>query len=434
MVKTYNRIERIKGSIAQVKAEGVMLGELARIKMNDGRETLGEVISFDHDRVNLQVYLGTKGVSTGDQVRFLGKMMQVGCGESMLGRVFNGSGEPIDKGPELMEEKVDIGGPSFNPSKRIIPKRFVKTNIPMIDMFNSLVISQKIPIFSIPGEPYNELLARIASQTDADIIILGGMGLKFDDYQYFRDYFTKTGAMEKTSMFIHMASDPVVECILVPDMALAAAEKFAIQNKDVLVLLTDMTAFSDSLKEISISMDMVPSNRGYPGSLYSDLAARYEKAVDIDSSGSITLIAVTTMPGNDVTHPVPDNTGYITEGQFYLHGGRIDPFGSLSRLKQQVMGKVTREEHGDLANAMIRLYADAKKARDRESMGFRLSGWDKKLLSYAYLFEEKMMDLRVNLDIEEQLNLGWQILADCFDRNETGLKNKWIEKYGKWDK
>ncbi len=434
MVKTYNRIERIKGSIAQVKAEGVMLGELARIKMNDGRETLGEVISFDHDRVNLQVYLGTKGVSTGDQVRFLGKMMQVGCGDSMLGRVFNGSGEPIDKGPELMEEKVEIGGPSFNPSKRIIPKRFVKTNIPMIDMFNALVISQKIPIFSIPGEPYNELLARIASQTDADIIILGGMGLKFDDYQFFRDYFTKTGAMEKTSMFIHLASDPVVECILVPDMALAAAEKFAIQNKNVLVLLTDMTAFSDSLKEISISMDMVPSNRGYPGSLYSDLAARYEKAVDIESSGSITIIAVTTMPGNDVTHPVPDNTGYITEGQFYLHGGRIDPFGSLSRLKQQVMGKVTREDHGDLANAMIRLYADAKKARDRESMGFRLSGWDKKLLSYAYMFEEKMMDLRVNLDIEEQLNLGWQILADCFDRNETGLKNKWIEKYGKWDK
>lgn len=434
MVKTYNRIERIKGSIAQVKAEGVMLGELARIKMNDGRETLGEVISFDHDRVNLQVYLGTKGVSTGDQVRFLGKPMQVGCGESMLGRVFNGSGEPIDNGPELMEENVDIGGPSFNPSKRIIPKRFVKTNIPMIDMFNALVISQKIPIFSIPGEPYNELLARIASQTDADIIILGGMGLKFDDYQFFKDYFTKTGAMEKTSMFVHLASDPVVECILVPDMTLAAAEKFAIQNKDVLVLLTDMTAFSDSLKEISISMDMVPSNRGYPGSLYSDLAARYEKAVDIDSSGSITIIAVTTMPGDDVTHPVPDNTGYITEGQFYLHGGRIDPFGSLSRLKQQVMGKVTREDHGDLANAMIRLYADAKKARDRESMGFRLSGWDKKLLNYAYLFEEKMMDLRVNLDIDEQLNLGWQILSDCFDRNETGLKNKWIEKYGKWDK
>ena len=434
MVKTYNRIERIKGSIAQVKAEGVMLGELAQIKMNDGRSTLGQVIGFNGDRVSLQIFAGTKGVGTGDQIRFLSKPMQVNCGESMLGRVFNGSGEPIDNGPEIMAEKVDIGGPSFNPSKRIVPKRFVRTNIPMIDMFNALVISQKIPIFSISGEPYNELLARIASQTDADIIILGGMGLKFDDYQFFKDYFTRTGAMEKTSMFIHLASDPVVECVLVPDMALAAAEQFAIKDKNVLILLTDMTSFSDSLKEISISMDMVPSNRGYPGSLYSDLASRYEKAVDIEGSGSITIIAVTTMPGNDVTHPVPDNTGYITEGQFYLHGGRIDPFGSLSRLKQQVMGKVTREDHGDLANAMIRLYADAKKARDRESMGFRLSAWDKKLLAYAETFEKKMMDLQVNLDIEEQLDLGWTILAQCFDRNETGLKNTWIEKYGKWDK
>ena len=434
MVKTYNRIERIKGSIAQVRAEGVMLGELAQIKMSDGRSTLGQVIGFNGDRVSLQIFAGTKGVGTGDQIRFLSKPMQVNCGESMLGRVFNGSGEPIDNGPEIMAEKVDIGGPSFNPSKRIVPKRFVRTNIPMIDMFNALVISQKIPIFSISGEPYNELLARIASQTDADIIILGGMGLKFDDYQFFKDYFTRTGAMEKTSMFIHLASDPVVECVLVPDMALAAAEQFASKDKNVLVLLTDMTSFSDSLKEISISMDMVPSNRGYPGSLYSDLASRYEKAVDIEGSGSITIIAVTTMPGNDVTHPVPDNTGYITEGQFYLHGGRIDPFGSLSRLKQQVMGKVTREDHGDLANAMIRLYADAKKARDRESMGFRLSGWDKKLLAYAETFEKKMMDLQVNLDIEEQLDLGWTILAQCFDRNETGLKNTWIEKYGKWDK
>ncbi len=432
MVKTYNRIELIKGSIAQVRAEGVALGELAMIKTRDGRTTLGEVISFTKDKVNLQVYAGTRGVSTGDQVRFLNKSMEVQYGDSMLGRVFNGSGEPIDEGPVLMEESVEIGGTSFNPVKRIIPKRFVKTNIPMIDMFNSLVISQKIPIFSIPGEPYNELLARIASQTDADIVILGGMGLKFDDYQFFLDYFSKSGAMEKTTMFVHLASDPTVECILVPDMALAAAEQFAIKDKDVLVLLTDMTAFSDALKEISISMEMVPSNRGYPGSLYSDLAARYEKAVDIEGSGSITIIAVTTMPGDDVTHPVPDNTGYITEGQFYLHNGVIDPFGSLSRLKQQVMGKVTREDHGDLANAMIRLYADAKKARDRESMGFRLSTWDTKLLTYAGMFEEKMMNLEVNLDIEEQLDLGWTILSECFNANEVGLKKKLIDKYGKW--
>ncbi len=432
MVLTYNKIERIKGSIAQIRAEGVKLGELAQVKMRDGRATLAEVISFDKDKVNLQIYSGTKGVSTGDTVRFMGKPMQVSCGESLLGRVFSGAGAPIDNGPEIMEDKVDIGGTSFNPTKRIVPKRMVKTNLPMIDMFNSLVISQKIPIFSIPGEPYNELLARIASQTDADIIILGGMGLKFDDYEYFRSYFLKSGAMEKTIMFVHLASDPVVECLLVPDLALAVAEQFAVKNKNVLCLLTDMTAFSDSLKEISISMEMVPSNRGYPGSLYSDLAARYEKAVDIEGSGSITIIAVTTMPGNDVTHPVPDNTGYITEGQFYLHGGVINPFGSLSRLKQQVMGKVTRKDHSDLANAMIRLYADAKKARDRESMGFRLSNWDKKLLDYAKKFETRMMNLEVNLDIIEQLDLGWQILAECFDRHEVGLKNEWLEKYGKW--
>jgi len=434
MVKTYTRIEKIKGSIAEIRAEAVKLGELAQVRMRDGRSSLAEVISFDGDRVTLQIYTGTKGVSTGDTVRFLGRPMQVACGESLLGRVFSGAGAPLDGGPEVLEERVEIGGPSFHPTKRIVPKRMIKTNIPMIDMFNALVRSQKIPIFSIPGEPYNELLARIASQTDADIIILGGMGLKFDDYAFFREHFARSGAMEKTIMFVHLASDPVVECLLVPDLALAVAEKFAIQNKNVLCLLTDMTAFSDALKEISISMEKVPSNRGYPGSLYSDLAARYEKAVDIEGSGSITIIAVTTMPGNDVTHPVPDNTGYITEGQFYLHGGVINPFGSLSRLKQQVMGKVTRKDHSDLANAMIRLYAEAKKARDRESMGFRLSNWDKKLLDYARKFEKRMMNLEVNLDIEQQLDLGWTILAECFERHEVGVKNEWIEKYGKWKK
>ena len=432
MIKTYNSIEKVKGSIAQVRAEGVKLGELAEIKLRDGRSTLAEVISFSGDKVNLQIYRGTRGVSTGDQTRFLSKPMQVAFGDSLLGRVFNGAGEPVDGGAQVAEEKVEIGGPSFNPSKRIVPKRMIKTNIPMIDMFNTLVRSQKIPIFSIPGEPYNELLARIASQTDADVIVLGGMGLKFDDYEFFYRYFTKTGAMEKTTMFIHTASDPVVECILVPDMALAVAEQFAVKDKNVLVLLTDMTSFADAQKEISISMEMVPSNRGYPGSLYSDLASRYEKAVDIDGSGSITVIAVTTMPGDDVTHPVPDNTGYITEGQFYLHNGAIDPFGSLSRLKQQVMGKVTRKDHGDLANAMIRLYADAKKAKDRESMGFRLSEWDKKLIKYAVMFERDLMDLSVNLDIEEQLDLGWKILSECFAKNEVGLKAEWIDKYGKW--
>ncbi len=230
-------------------------------------------------------------------------------------------------------------------------------------------------------------------------------------------------------MFIHRAVDPAVECLLAPDLALACAEQFALSGKNVLVLLTDMTAFADAIKEIAITMDQIPSNRGYPGSLYSDLAARYEKAVDIEGSGSITLISVTTMPGNDVTHPIPDNTGYITEGQFYLNGGSIDPFGSLSRLKQLVIGKVTREDHGDIANALIRLYADSKKAKERQAMGFKLSRWDEKLINYARLFEKKMMNLEVNITLEEALNVGWQILAECFQRHEVGLKQKLVEKY-----
>jgi V/A-type H+-transporting ATPase subunit B len=316
--------------------------------------------------------------------------------------------------------------------RRIIPRDLVRTNIPMIDVFNCLVKSQKIPIFSIAGEPYNALLMRIANQTDADVVIIGGMGLRFDDYQAFIDNAEKSGSLDKTIMFIHRATDPAVECLLVPDMALACAEKFATEDKDVLVLLTDMTAFADSIKEIMITMDQVPSNRGYPGSLYSDLASRYEKAVDIDGSGSITIISVTTMPGGDVTHPIPDNTGYITEGQFYLHGGRIDPFGSLSRLKQQVIGKVTREDHGDVANAQIRLYADSKKARERQSMGFKLSRWDEKLLHFSHLFEDRMMNLQVNLTLEDALELGWKTLSECFEKHEVGIKQTLVDKY--WPK
>jgi V/A-type H+-transporting ATPase subunit B len=355
--------------------------------------------------------------------------MQATFGKSLLGRRMNGAGVPIDQGPDIVGEEIPIGSSSFNPVKRIIPRQMVRTNIPMIDVFNCLVKSQKIPIFSVPGEPYNALLMRIANQTDADIVVIGGMGLTFDDYQAFIDNAVHSGTADKTVMYIHRAIDPAVECLLAPDMALATAEKFAIQGKDVLVLLTDMTAFADAIKEISITMDQVPSNRGYPGSLYSDLASRYEKAVDIEGSGSITVISVTTMPGDDVTHPIPDNTGYITEGQFYLREGVINLFGSLSRLKQLVIGKVTREDHGDIANGLTRLYADSKKAEERQSMGFKLSRWDEKLLTYADLFEEKMMSLDVNISLEEALNLGWSILSQCFTRQEVGLKQNLIAKY-----
>lgn len=432
MKRVYERIKDMRGNLITVNAQGVGLAELARIDLKDGRSVYASVLRIDGDEVTLQVFENTRGISTGDKVTFLSREMQATYGDTLLGRRLNGSGVPIDNGPKIIGEHIDIGQPSFNPIRRIIPKELVRTNIPMIDVFNCLVKSQKIPIFSIPGEPYNQLLMRIANQTDADVVIIGGMGLTFADYQAFIDNAEAAGSLNKTVMFIHRAVDPAVECVLVPDMALACAEKFAVNNKNVLVLLTDMTAFADALKEIAITMDQVPSNRGYPGSLYSDLASRYEKAVSIDGSGSITLITVTTMPGNDVTHPIPDNTGYITEGQFYLHGGRIDPFGSLSRLKQNVIGKTTREDHGDLANAMIRLYAESKKAREREGMGFKLSQWDEKLVGYSNLFEDRMMNLDVNYTLEEALNLGWQTLNECFSPNEVGIKQSLIEKY--WPK
>ena len=218
---------------------------------------------------------------------------------------------------------------------------------------------------------------------------------------------------------------------MVPDISLAVAEQFALQNKRVLVLLTDMTSFADALKEIAITMEQIPANRGYPGDLYSQLASRYEKAVDFEGAGSITILAVTTMPGDDVTHPVPDNTGYITEGQFYLRNGRIEPFGSLSRLKQQVNGR-TREDHRTVMNTMIQLYASYKEILEKQSMGFRMSAWDQKLLRYGERFEKEMMDLSVNIPLEAALDLGWQIMADCFEPEETGISSKLIAKF--WPK
>ena len=428
--KVYNRIESIIGNVITVRANGVKYKELAQINTRFGK-SLAQVNKIDGDVVSLQVFAGGQGVSTGDEVRFLGHEMRVSFSEDLLGRIFNGSGEPRDKGPALTDNMKAIGGPSVNPTKRILANRMMRTNIPMIDMFNTLVVSQKLPIFSISGEPYNQLLARIAMQAEADVIVLGGMGLKYDDFLYFKDALSKGGALSKTVMFIHTASDPTVECMMIPDMVLAVAEQFALQNKDVLVLLTDMTNFADAMKEIAITQEQVPSNRGYPGDLYSQLASRYEKAVDFADSGSVTVLAVTTMPGDDVTHPVPDNTGYITEGQYYLKGGRIEPFGSLSRLKQNVNGK-TRKDHRALMDAMIRLYSSYKETLEKKNMGFSMSRWDEKLLRYGYLFESKLMSLSVNLSLEGALDLGWDILADCFEKDETGIKSDLTDEF--WPK
>ena len=428
--KIYHKIDALSGSIATLRAEGVKYNEIAEIESRAGT-SLAQVIKLDGPNVTLQIFAGARGVDTAAKVRFLGETMKVPFSDALLGRAFTGSGVPRDGGPEITDDPSPIGQPSVNPAKRVMPHEMVRTNIPMIDLFNSLVKSQKLPIFAKAGEPYNDLLARIALQADSDVIVIGGMGLKYDEYLKFRDTLDKSGALAKTVMFVHTAADPTVECMLVPDVSLAVAEKFALKGKDVLVLLTDMTSFADAMKEIAITMEQIPSNRGYPGDLYSQLASRYEKAVDFDGAGSITVLAVTTMPGDDVTHPVPDNTGYITEGQFYLRNGRIEPFGSLSRLKQQV-NKSTREDHRTIMDAMIKLYAQYKETLEKQSMGFRMSSWDKKLLKYGADFEKGMMDLSVNIPLEEALDLGWKILADNFDKGEVGIPTKLSDKF--WPK
>ena len=420
-------INMISGSVIQVRAEKVGYGDLAEVDSAHGT-SLAEVIRLNREEVTLQVFAGGRGVSTGDRVTFLGHPMRISFSDNLLGRIFDGSGRPLDRGPQLTDDLIEVAGPPVNPVKRLIPRTLIRTGIPMIDLFNSLVESQKLPIFSVSGEPYNQLLARIAMQAEVDIIILGGIGLKYDDYLYFRDTLEEGGAMYRTISFVHTASDPVVESLVVPDLCLAVAERFAVRGKRVLVLLTDMTNFSDALKEIAITQEQVPSNRGYPGDLYSQLAARYEKAANFEGAGSITVLGVTTMPGGDVTHPVPDNTGYITEGQYYLQNGCIEPFGSLSRLKQMV-NKNTRSDHRPLMDSMITLYAAYRETLEKRSMGFKMSDWDQKLVKYGALFEKNLMDLAVDIPLERALDVGWEILADCFDPEETAIRSELVAQY-----
>jgi V/A-type H+-transporting ATPase subunit B len=431
----YTNILEIVGDIVKIKvpisengqAAGIKFGDLAILENSMGTSSTAQVISMNRDEVSLQVFTGTKGVSTESSVRFLGHPMQATYSENILGRVFDGAGEAIDGGPDLSADpKVDIGGPSVNPTERIVPKKMIRTDVPMIDIFNCLVESQKIPIFSVSGEPFNAFLARIGNQADADIVVFGGMGLIFDDYHFFRTSFEDAGVFSRTIMMVNQASDPIVERLLVPDMTLAVAERFAVEEgKRVLVILTDMTAYADALKEVGISMERVPSNRGYMGDLYSQLARRYEKACDYAKGGSVTILSVTTMPGGDVTHPVPDNTGYITEGQFYLHDGVIDPFGSLSRLKQNVIGKETRDDHSQIMNTMIRFYSGAKEAEQKLAMAFELSDFDRQLIKFGDLFKQRFMDINVSI----VLDLCWQTLAECFEPDQLLMKNELVSKY-----
>ncbi len=427
----YTQILDIVGDVCRVRAQGVSLGTLAVVENIDGESSTAKVIGLRDDIVSLQVFAGAKGLSTDARVRFLSHGLQARYSDNILGRIFRGSGELIDGGPDLSTEPaIDVAGPTVNPMRRIMPSKMIETEVPMIDLFNCLVESQKIPIFSVAGEPFNALLARIGFQANADVVVFGGLGLIFDDYHFFKTAFEEHGVFHRTVMFVNQASDPIVERLNVPDLALAVAERFAVEEgKRVLVLLTDMTAYADAMKEIGIAQERIPATRGYLGDLYTQLAQRYEKACDFQGAGSVTILSVTTMPGGDVTHPVPDNTGYITEGQFYLHDGIIDPFGSLSRLKQKVVGKVTREDHPQVMNTMIRLYAGALEAQKKQAMAFELTAFDVKLIKFGDLFKKRFMEIGVSMPLETALDLCWKTMAECFEPGELLMKQSLVDKY-----
>jgi V/A-type H+-transporting ATPase subunit B len=359
--KIYTKITQVNKATCSLRAEGIGMEELATV---NGK--LAQVVRIMGDEVTLQVFGGTEGTPTNAEVVFIGRAPALKVSEQLAGRFFNSYGDAIDDGPEVEGEQREIGSPAVNPVRRMQPTELIATGIAGIDLNNTLVSGQKIPFFADPDQPYNQVMANVALRAKTDKIILGGMGLTNDDYLYFKHVFSNAGALDRIVSFVNTTENPPVERVLIPDMALTAAEYFAIdKNESVLVLLTDMTSYADALAIVANRMDQIPSKDSMPGSLYSDLAKIYEKAVQFPEGGSITIIAVTTLSGGDITHSIPDNTGYITEGQLFLRRDSdigkviVDPFRSLSRLKQLVIGKKTREDHPQVMNAAVRLYSDA---------------------------------------------------------------------------
>jgi len=431
--KIYTKLTNITKATVSLKATEVGYEEMAVVH---GR--LAQVVKIIGDQITLQVFSGTEGIPTNAEVTFLGRPPQLKVSDQLGGRFFNAYGDPIDGGPQVEGEVRDIGSPSVNPVRRRQPSQLIATGIAGIDLNNSLVSGQKIPFFADPDQPYNQVMANVALRAKADKIILGGMGLTNDDYLYFKRVFENAGALDRIISFVNTTDNPPVERLLVPDMALTAAEYFAVdKNESVLVLLTDMTLFADALSIVSNRMDQIPSKDSMPGSLYSDLARIYEKAVQFPSGGSITIIAVTTLSGGDITHAIPDNTGYITEGQLFLRRDSdigkviVDPFRSLSRLKQLVIGKQTRKDHPQVMNAAVRLYADAANAKTKLENGFDLTDYDERTLDFARSYSDKLLAIDVNVDTETMLEIAWDLFGKHFSKAEVGLKQEFTDMYWK---
>ena len=433
--KVYTKITQITKATCSLKAQGVGNDELAIV---NGR--LAQVVKIWGEDITLQVFSGTEGIPTNAEVTFLGKAPTLKVGEDLCGRFFNAFGDPIDGGPAVDGEEREIGGPSVNPVRRKQPSELIATGIAGIDLNNTLVSGQKIPFFADPDQPYNQVMANVALRAQTDRIILGGMGLTNDDYLYFKNLFDNAGVLDRIVSFVNTTEAPPVERVLVPDMALTAAEYFAVdKNEKVLVLLTDMTLYADALSIVSNRMDQIPSKDSMPGSLYSDLAKIYEKAVQFSQGGSITIIAVTTLSGGDITHAIPDNTGYITEGQLFLRKDTeigkviVDPFRSLSRLKQLVIGKKTRKDHPQVMNAAIRLYADAANARTKLENGFDLTDYDKRTLDFARDYSNELLAIDVNIGITQMLDTAWALFRKYFTRSELGIKKEIVDEFGNMD-
>ena len=432
--KEVNRISEVGKALISVEGNpGVALNHVVELLEADSSQSLSfaKAINIAEDYTRFQVFNGTQGLSTKTRIRMHEVPLTAGFSHNMLGRSFDGVGQVSDGGPEVIFNKqLSTRLDTLNPTVRLVPKQPLWTGIPMIDVFNTLVKSQKIPIFASPTEPYNRLLSQIAQGAEADVIIFAGIGLKYDEYHYFKEQLSQSGNMGKTIMFSHLAGESQIKGLMLPDVALSVAREFADEGKDVLVLLTDMTNWSNILRNVANYQDMIPSLQGYPGSLYSELARRYEVAADIDGAGSITIIGATTL--ESLEDPVPDNTGYITEGQFFLENGKLKLARSLSRLKQQVNGD-TRDDHRAIMTVMASLLADAEKAFEAAEVGAANDAFSQKLLRYRSDFIDNMEEpFGEPVNLETALDMCWDILRRHFEPTETGMSKKLIEKY--WNK
>ena len=453
MIKEYKTIQEIASPLMIVKnVEGVTYDELAEIELPNGEVRRCKVLEVEDDHAVVQLFESAQGINLAQsKVRFLGHPLQLGVSEDMLGRVFNGMGEPIDGGPAILaEEHRDINGLPMNPAARAYPAEFIQTGVSTIDGLNTLVRGQKLPIFSASGLPHAALAAQIARQAkvlgdnENFAVVFAAIGITFEESEYFIQEFRRTGAIDRTVVFSNLANDPAVERIATPRMALTAAEYLAFEkDMQVLVILTDITNYAEALREVSAAKKDVPGRRGYPGYLYTDLATLYERAGRrIGKSGSITMIPILTMPEDDKTHPIPDLTGYITEGQIILSRDLyrkgiippVDVLPSLSRLKDKGIGEgKTREDHSGTMNQLFAAYARGKDAKELMTIlgEAALSDDDKQFAKFADAFEQRYVNQgnNTNRTIEDTLNLGWELLSLLPRTELKRIKPELIEKY-----